>query len=204
MKTTHCLIIALLAASPVAFAQVHTGLNAATGITGGATAPPVQTQVGAGASGAAGLNASQPPTGNIDAAANGSAAAQTHDLNAGSSGAVDVSTALNPSDTMRDINATAFDARKSVVSEVSDRIDAGKKMISSLKTKAESLDNDARTKFNTALDDAKAKEKILKRSLKEARNASNADAWSVAQATLAADYQAYATAVAELSATAQK
>ena len=57
--------------------------------------------------------------------------------------------------------------------------------------------------FQSALNDVKAKERILRRSLKEARNAGNADAWMVAQGTLAADYQAYATALAELNTVVQ-
>jgi hypothetical protein len=198
MKTTHCLIIVLLAASPGAFAQVSGNLNAAGGATVNRALPPMEPQVGAGATGAAGVNADRP----LPADAN--AAVQTHGLNAQSSGAMTVSTALSPADTMRDIQSTSFDARKSALNEVSDRIDAGRKLVGSLKRDPRAVNADTRTEFNSALDDVNAKEKILNRSLKEARKASNADEWSVAQTTLAADYQVYATAVAELNATIQK
>ena len=197
MKTTRCLIIALLAASPVAFAQVSGNLNAAGGATN-RVLPPVEPQVGAGASatGAAGVNADRP----VDA----NAAVQTQGPNAQVNGAMTVSAALNPSDTIHAIQSTSFDERKSLLNEVSDRMDAGKKLVSSLKRDPRAVDASVRTQFNSALNDVNVKEKILKRSLKEARKASNADAWTVAQGTLAADYQVYATAVAELNATIQK
>jgi hypothetical protein len=201
MKTTRCLIIALLASSPVAFAQVSGNLNAAGGATNRVlppTEPPAA--AGANATGAAGVNADRPLPADANAAAN--AAAQTQGPNARFSGAV--STALSPPDTIRDIQSTAFDARKSLLNEVSDRIDAGRELVSSLKRDPSAANADTRTEFNSALDDVKAKEKILNRSLKEARNAGNADAWMVAQTTLAADYEAYATAVAALNSTIQK
>jgi hypothetical protein len=211
MKTTRCLIIALLASSPVALAQVSGNVNAAGGVTN-RVLPPTEPQVGAGANaaGAAGANnttpslpptAQLPPEPNVAPNANADAAGQVHGPNAQASGAAAVSTALNPSDTIRDIQSTAFDARKSLLNEVSDRIDEGNKLVSSLKRDPRAVNADTRTEFNSALNDAKAKEKILKRSLKDARNASNADAWTVAQPTLAADYKAYATAVAALNAT---
>jgi hypothetical protein len=217
MKTTRCLIITLLAASPVAFAQVGGNLNAAGGVTNRAL-PPAQTQLGAGADDAAGVNTNRPlpadpnaaANGNaaaqihgpnsLNAAANSDAAAQAHGPNAPSAGMAKVTAALSPSDTMRDIQSTAFDARKPVLNEVSDRIDAGRKLVNMLKHDASAANPDARTDFNSALNDVQVKEKILKRTLKEARNASP-DAWSGAQATLAADYEAYATAVEALNAT---
>jgi|HubBroStandDraft_6_1064221.scaffolds.fasta_scaffold370753_2 hypothetical protein len=204
MKTTRCLIVALLAASPVAFAQVSSNLNAAGGMTS-RVLPPTQPQAGAGAIGVAGLNTNRPLPAEPNAAANADATAQTHGVNAPpSSGAVAVSTALSPSDTIRDIQSTVFDARKPLLNEVSDRIDAGGKLVNSLQRDPMATNAEVHTQFNSALEDVKVKEKILMRSLKEARNASNADAWSVAQTTLAADYEAYATAVADLNVTIQK
>jgi hypothetical protein len=201
MKTTRCLIIALLAASPVAFAQVSGNLNAAGGVTN-RVLPPTQPPAGAGANatGAAGVNADRPLPADTNAAANADATAQIQGPNAQASGAASVATALNPSNTIRDIQSTAFDARKSLLNEVDDRMDAGKKLVSSLKRDPRALNADVRTQFKSALDDVDAKEKILKRSLKEARATSSADAWTVAQGTLAADYEAYATAVAALNA----
>jgi hypothetical protein len=214
MKTIRSLIVALLAASPVAFAQVSGNLNAAGGATN-RVLPPTQPPAGAGANaaGAAGVNADRPlpadpnAAANVDAAGqtrgpNADAAAQVHGLNAQSSGAV--STALSPPDTIRDIQSTTFDARKPLLNEVSDRIDAGNKLVDSLKHDPKAAAADTSTEFKTALDDVSVKEKILKRSLKEARNASNADAWTVAQPTLAADYEAYATAVEALNVTVGK
>jgi hypothetical protein len=203
MKTTRCLIIALLASSPVALAQVSGNVNAAGGVTN-RILPPREppANAGANATGAAGVNADRPLPADADAAAN--AAAQTHGLNAQSSGAAAVSTALSPPDTIHAIQSTSFDERKSLLNEVGDRMNAGKKLVSSLKHDPRAIAADVRTQFNSALDDVKVKEKILKRSLKEARNANNADAWSVAQPTLAADYEAYATAVAELNAVIQQ
>ncbi len=172
MKTTRCLIIALLVASPVAFAQVSGNLNAAGGMTN-RVLPPTQPPAGAGA------NADRPLP--PDAA-------------------TVVSTTLNTPNTIRDIQSTSFEARKPLLNEVSNRIDAGQKLASSLERDPRAIDAEVRTSFNSALEDVKVKEKMLKRSLKEARKASNADAWSVAQITLAADYEAYATSVALLNA----
>jgi hypothetical protein len=205
MKTTRCLIIALLAASPVAFAQVSGQVNAAGGVTN-RVLPPTESPAAAGATatGAAGVNADRPLPADANTAANADAAGQIHGPNAQASGAADVATALNPSGTIRSIQSTTFDARNSLLNEVSDRMDAGKKMVSSLKRDPRAVNADVRTEFNAAFDNVKAKENILKRSLKEARNASNADAWSVSQTTLAADYEAYATAVAELNAVIQQ
>ncbi len=202
MKTTRCLIIALLAASPVAFAQVSGTANAAGGVTN-RVLPPTQPPVGAGANatGAAGVNADRPLPADTNAAAN--ADAQAHGLNAQAGGAAAVSTALSPSNTIHSIQSTTFDERKSLLNEVSDRMDAGKKLVSSLKRDPRAINTEVRAEFNAALDDVNAKERILKRSLKEARNAGNADAWAVAQTTLAADYEAYATAVAALNAMVQ-
>jgi hypothetical protein len=213
MKTTRCLIIAILAASPAVLAQVPSNLNAAGGATN-RVLPQTQSPAGADA------NADRPLPADPNAAANADAAGQAHEPNAGldangnaiaqtqgsgaqASGAAVVSTALSPSDTIRHIQSTAFDARKSLLNEVSDRIDAGRKLVSSLKRDPRALNADVRTEFKSALNDVGVKEKILKRSLKEARNASNADAWSEAQGPLAADYEAYATAVAVLNATIQ-
>jgi hypothetical protein len=218
MKTIRCLIVTLLAASPVAFAQVSGNLNAAGGATN-RVLPPTQPPAGAGANaaGAAGVNADRPlpadpnAAANVDAAGqargpdaavNADSAAQVHGLNAQSSGAV--STALNPPNTIRDIQSTTFDARKPLLNEVSDRIDAGNKLVNSLKQDPRAINADTRSEFNSALDDVNVKERILNRSLKEARDAANADAWAVAQPTLAADYEAYVTAVAALNATIGK
>jgi hypothetical protein len=205
MKTIRCLMIALLAASPVAFAQVSGNLNAAGGATNRVlppTEPPAN--AGANAAGTAGVNADRPLPADANAAANVDAASQTHGLNAQASGTAAVSTALNPSDTIHSIQSTTFDERRTLLNEVSDRIDAGDKLVSSLKRDPRALNTDVRTEFKSALDDVKAKEKFLKRSLKEASNASNVDAWTVAQGTLAADYEAYATAVAALNAMIQR
>lgn len=203
MKTIRSLIVALLAASPVAFAQVSGNLNAAGGATN-RVLPPTQPPAGAGANaaGAAGVNADRPLPADPTAAANADAADQVHGLNAQSSGAV--STALNPPNTIRDIQSTTFDARKPLLNEVGDRIDAGHKLVDSLKKDPRAINADTRTEFNSALDDVNVKERILNRSLKEARDATNADAWGVAQPTLAADYEAYVTAVAALNATVGK
>jgi hypothetical protein len=204
MKTTRCLIIALLAASPVAFAQVSGNLNAAGGATNRVLPPtPPPAGADANATGAAGVNADRPLPADTNAAANADAAAQAHGPNTQASVAAPVATALNPSNTIRDIQSTAFDARKSLLNEVNDRMDAGKKLVSSLQQDPRAISADNRTEFNSALDDVKVKEKILTRSLKEARNAGSADAWTVVQPTLAADYEAYTTSVAALNATIQ-
>jgi hypothetical protein len=206
MKTIRCLIVVLLAASPVALAQVSGNLNAAGGATN-RVLPPTQPPAGVGANAATNADAAGQTHGSnagLDANANGDAAAQAHGPNAQASGAAVVSTALSPPATIRDIQSTTFDARRSLLNEVSDRMDAGNELVSSLKRDPRAVTTDTRTEFNSALEDVKAKEKILKRSLKEARNASNADGWMVTQTTLAADYEAYATAVAALSSTIQK
>ena len=59
------------------------------------------------------------------------------------------------------------------------------------------MNDDARKSFDTAHDDVKAKEKALRKSI-EAANKADASEWENARAQLAADYDAYAAAVASL------
>jgi hypothetical protein len=178
MKTTQCLMIALLAAGPAAIAQVPADH----------ALPPAQIQPGAGAN---------------DAPAGSDADVPAHGLNARPSFGPTVSAALSPSDTIRDIQNASFDGRESLLKEVSDRIDAGKKLVNSLQHNPRAAGADTHTEFNSGLDDVKVKEKILERSLKEGRSAHTEDDWLVAKTPLGADYEAYATAVAALNAMIQ-
>jgi hypothetical protein len=211
MKTTHCLMIALLAASPVAFAQVSGNLNAtgSAGINNATPSLPPTAPLPPDQSMARNPNANGTVNGNVNANglanpnANANAAAQAQGVNAQANSTMEATTVLSPPATVHDIQSTSFNERNPLLNEVSNRIEGGHRLISSLKSNPKATDAETRTEFKSALDDVKAKERILRRSLKEARNASNADAWTVAQGTLAADYEAYATAVTALNAIIQ-
>jgi hypothetical protein len=228
MKTIHLryLVIALLVAGPVALAQVHAGIGApgAAGVGPNPIASPAQVgsganrtadvgpnavaspaQVGAGANRAADVPVQAPDAGE-NASVNANAAAQTQGHGAingaAANPAVDIAASLNPSDTLRDIHETTFDARQSLVDEVKNRIATGKQDVKTLKSSAATIDDNSREKFAAALSTVKAEEKALKRCLKDARDATP-DTWSQAQSALATNYANYVAALKELKDTLQ-
>lgn len=88
-----------------------------------------------------------------------------------------------------------YSSRAQVTSEIEQRIDTQKDALKILKTDGKRLQGQAQSDFNSAYDDLEARAKDLRRSLREARNASP-DKWESARAELAANYQAYNAALA--------
>jgi len=134
---------------------------------------------------------------NTNASANG----QINGLATGAELSGNAGAALSPAETVRDIRAASQSSRDTVVSQVNTRIENTGRVISDLNRQARNLSGDAKTQFKAAMDDLHDKERSLRHSVNDVRKASN-DNWSDAQARLASDYEAYATAVARAQAAA--
>jgi hypothetical protein len=93
------------------------------------------------------------------------------------------------------IHSGGFESRAQLASDIEQRLDAQKDTLKSLKKDSKNLDGQARSDFKAAWDEVEAREKDLKRSLRELRNASQ-DRWESARSELAANYQAYNAAIA--------
>ena len=87
-----------------------------------------------------------------------------------------------------------YNTRSATLDEVEHQLDAQKDQLKTTKKLGKDLDGDARSNFKAAWDDLESREKDLKRSLKDARNASS-DRWESARSQLASNYQAYLGAV---------
>lgn len=99
------------------------------------------------------------------------------------------------------IRASMYDSRAQTVADVENRLAASETALASVSASSSAMNEDARKSFDAARDDVKAKEKALRKSIKAA-NKAEASEWENARAQLAADYDAYAAAVASLDATA--
>lgn len=99
------------------------------------------------------------------------------------------------------IRASMFEARAQTVADIENRLTASESALASVKATTSAMNADARKSFDAAHDDVKAKEKALRKSIKAA-NKADASEWENARAQLAADYEAYAAAVASLDASA--
>jgi hypothetical protein len=137
---------------------------------------------------------------NRNAAANATANGQLNALATGAeaSGVINV---LNPGDIAREIRSTSDTSRDVLYAKVNAKLDTGERVLSDINRQARELRGDARTQYKAAADNVRDAEKALKRSLNDARKATN-DNWSEVQARLASDYEAYASAVARAHAAA--
>ncbi len=99
-----------------------------------------------------------------------------------------ITTGADATATVHAIQTQPIESQKQLVSEIEQRVEESSRMI---KRKANS---GAETTVDAARDSLKQAEQQLKRSLRNARNAT-ADTWESARAALAADYAAYATAL---------
>jgi hypothetical protein len=154
----------------------------------------------------AGVQAGRPLQDGAAVSAGGdvSAAVDARSRNVSTSNAtqVGVSASLNSAETLSQVRAATRDTRDHVFTEVNARIEAGARKLNELRQTGRRLEGAARDKFDAAWNDVRAKEKAAKASLKEARKAKD-ETWAEAQAKLASDYEAYATAAAEAEAMAQ-
>ena len=97
------------------------------------------------------------------------------------------------------IRSMTFSSRDQVLADIDARVKNSEKAMSSLRSTTSQMSADGRTQFNAATDEVKAKAKALRKTLKDARNATDAQ-WDSIRAQLAADYEAYASAVARIDA----
>jgi hypothetical protein len=99
-----------------------------------------------------------------------------------------ITTGADATATVHAIQTQPIESQKQLVSEIEQRVEESSRMI---KRKAST---GAETTVDASRDSLKQAEQQLKRSLRNARNAT-ADTWESARAALAADYAAYATAL---------
>lgn len=207
--TTLALVVML--GTSAALAQVGAGARGALGAAQhtGAGSATSGMSVGAngGASGAAQAGANISPQAAPMAGVNAGTRATTDaDVSAASRGSsmsdnrsAPASAALDMTNTIQSINSVTVDTRKTLLSEMNERKEAGDRVMENLAKNAQTLRSDAQAEFKAALKDAGAKEKALKQSMKAVKKAKE-DNWSEARANLAASHSAYAEAVAHAEA----
>lgn len=113
---------------------------------------------------------------------------------------VTVATAVDSATVLPTIRAGTFETRTQLVADVENRLKNADHAMASLRNSSAQMSAAGRAEFKAAEDDVKAREKALRKSVRAARNAS-ATEWESARMQLAADYEAYATALAHLDAT---
>jgi hypothetical protein len=99
------------------------------------------------------------------------------------------------------IRSATFENRDEVISDLDSRVRSSRTAMAEFRRTESEMSTEGRAQFQSAADDVRAKEKALEKSLKAARHASAAE-WDTARAQLAADYDAYAAALARVDATA--
>ncbi len=110
-----------------------------------------------------------------------------------------VSVALDAGPTATTIRSATFTTREQLTTDVDQRMDAGAKAMVEFKERAKLLDASAQAEFKVAVKDADARAKQLKKSAKSARKGSE-ETWGKDRDSLAADYEAYASAMARVEA----
>jgi hypothetical protein len=110
-----------------------------------------------------------------------------------------VSVALDAGPTATAIRSAAFATRDQLATDLDQRMDAGAKVMVELKERAKLLDASAQAEFKAAVKDADARAKQLKKSAKAVRKGSEGT-WDKDRESLAADYDAYASAMAHAEA----
>jgi hypothetical protein len=129
-------------------------------------------------------------------------ARQTPGLSVAGANSNSISASLNSADTVAQINGTALQTRDGVVTRVNGQIQNADQAMGNLRTTGRELKGDARKQFDAAYDDVRARERDLKRSLREANNAKD-ETWMDARSKLASNYDAYVQAMARAEAAAQ-
>lgn len=99
------------------------------------------------------------------------------------------------------IRVATHASRDQIVTDIESRVKASESAMSSMRSSASQMSADGRQAFDTAATDVKDKAKALRKSINAAKKAS-ASEWENARAQLAADYDAYAAALARVDATA--
>ena len=114
---------------------------------------------------------------------------------------VAVSTAVDAATFAPTIRSSMLSSRDPLLADIETRMSTSEKALASMRSSTNQMSAEGRQQFTVASDDVKEKSKALKKSIKEARKASDQN-WETARAQLAADYEAYAAALARVDATA--
>jgi hypothetical protein len=112
-----------------------------------------------------------------------------------------VATSLDSTTFVPTVRSADLTTRDQVLADIQTRVTNSEKALGSYHSSMSQMSADGRRQFTAAEDAAKEKAKALKRSIKAAKKADNAS-WDTARAQLAADYEAYASAVAQIDAAA--
>lgn len=116
-------------------------------------------------------------------------------------GRVAVTTSLESTTVVPSIRAGMHEGRDTLMADIETRVNAGDAAVSAMRRTERDMSAEGRAAFKAADDEVKARAKALWKSIRAAKNASAAE-WDAARAQLAADYEAYATAMARIDATA--
>jgi hypothetical protein len=115
--------------------------------------------------------------------------------------AMGASASLNGGETTHAINALTLEGRDALFPDLKTRLDASATAMDSLRKSSQQLDAEGRAHFEAADKDVKAKEQMVRSSLRAAQTAT-ASNWTETRGALANDYAVYATAVANAEAAA--
>jgi hypothetical protein len=99
------------------------------------------------------------------------------------------------------IQNASFETRQDVIDNVQSRVRQSDAAMTEFRRSRAEMSTGGRTQFDAATDSVKAAEKTLQKSIRAAQHASSAN-WEQARAQLASDYNAYATALAQVDAAA--
>ncbi len=95
------------------------------------------------------------------------------------------------------IRMATLGSRESVLTDIEARVKTSDSAMDSFRSSAAQMSTDGRRTFKAADDQVKEKAAALKKSIRAARKANDAE-WDNARAQLAADYEAYAAALAQV------
>lgn len=112
-----------------------------------------------------------------------------------------VASALDATNFAPTIRAATYANRDQVIADIESRINAANATLGTARSTASTMSADGRSAFATADKAVTQKAKDLKKSIQAARKA-GASEWENARAQLAADFDAYASAVAQIDASA--
>ncbi len=110
---------------------------------------------------------------------------------------VAIATPLDSATFAPSIRSTMYESREQTLADMEARLKASEKAMSALHKTESQMSADAKQQFNAAADEAKTKAHALRQEIKSARKASSAQ-WESTRDQLAADYEAYAAALAGL------
>lgn len=100
------------------------------------------------------------------------------------------------------LHQATFTERASVIADAQSRVDASSAALTRLEARASQAGDRSRAEFAKLLVEARAREKEVRSSLREATLAAKEETWGKVQSELARDYGAYAEIVARAEATA--